>query len=94
MELLPEKPGQAAVMTITSDDVDTHITEQGHWYSPAQVAKFIAEVYETCAVLSEENAAAGKDAKEIAQAIRSCSTIEKVCDQTRSQDLLYHWNAL
>ena len=42
MKLLPEKYGQAEVMTVT-DGPDVSAAECGHWYSPAAVARFVAE---------------------------------------------------
>lgn len=40
MELLPEKIGQAEIMTV-ADGPDTFPGECGHWYSPAAVKKIV-----------------------------------------------------
>jgi len=49
MALLPERPYQAAQMTIcVGHEVDAE--ECGHWYSPAAVAKFIAAERHDCEI--------------------------------------------
>ena len=52
MKLLPEKYGQAAAMTVT-DGPGVNAKELGHWYSPAAVARFVAEEREARAKVAD-----------------------------------------
>ncbi len=51
-KLLPEKEGQPRSMTVAGGDE----LEAGHWYSPAEVARLIAEEREACAMVCERYA--------------------------------------
>jgi len=78
MKLLPEKYGQAEVMTVT-DGPDVSVAECGHWYSPAAVARFVEEEREAGAKVCEEQASepeCPERAQYCADAIRMRSNVK------------------